>query len=55
MDVIHEIIQNSAIGASSKMYKSMVLLLFATIVSTLFTMLILLLHFGIHTNIRFGY
>ncbi len=55
MDVINEIIQNSAIGTISKMYKSMVLLLFATIVSMLFTMFILLLYVGTHTNIQFGY
>jgi len=55
MDVINEIIQNSAIGPLSKGYKSFVLLLFSTIVSVLFTMLVVLLKYGPYMSIKFGY
>ncbi len=55
MDVINEIIQHSAIGPLSKIYKSMVLLLFTFIVSMLTAMLIVLLTYGSHFTIQFGY
>ncbi|MBT8315034.1 MAG: hypothetical protein KJP26_11295 [Maribacter sp.] len=55
MDVINEIIQNSAIGPLSRTYKSFVLLLFSTIVSLLFVMLIVLLTYGPYMTIQFGY
>ncbi|WP_281543248.1 hypothetical protein [Maribacter aestuarii] len=55
MDVINEIIQNSAIGPLSKFYKSMVLLLFSTIVTMLSAMLVILLTHGSHMTIHFGY
>ncbi|WP_411030787.1 hypothetical protein [Spongiimicrobium sp. 3-5] len=55
MDVINEIIRQSAIGPLSKWYKSLVLLLFSSIVTTLMTMLILLIKNGSHMSIQFGY
>jgi len=55
MDVINEIIQNSAIGPLSRTYKNLVLLLFSTIVSILFTMLVVLLTYGPQLTIQFGY
>ena len=55
MDVVKEIIQNSAIGTWSNGYKSLVLSLFASIVGTLLTMLVILLRYGPEMNIQFGY
>ena len=55
MDVINEIIQNSPAGLLSKGYKSLVLLLFAAIVSVLLVMLVVLLTYGPSMTIRFGY
>lgn len=55
MDVINEIIQNSAIGAMPKGYKSLVLLVFSTIVSILFSMLIFLIINAQNVVINFGY
>ncbi len=55
MDVIIEIIQNSAIGPLSKWYKSLVLLLFSSIVLILLTMLVILIENGSQMNISFGY
>lgn len=55
MDVINEIIQNSAIGPLSKWYKSLVLLVFSSIVTTLFVMMVILLRYGPYMNIQFGY
>lgn len=55
MDVVKEIIRNSAIGPFSNRFKSVVLSLFASIVCTLFIMLVLLLRYGSETNIQFGY
>ena len=55
MDVIKEIIQESPAGHLSKGYKSLVLLLFATIVSTLLTMLVVLLTYGPYMTIGYGY
>ncbi|WP_175288722.1 hypothetical protein [Flagellimonas eckloniae] len=55
MDVVKEIIQNSAIGPFSNGFKGIVLSLFASIVGTLVTMLVLLLCYGPQMNIQFGY
>ncbi|MFS4455441.1 hypothetical protein [Maribacter sp. 2304DJ31-5] len=55
MDVLNEIIQNSAIGPFSKVYKSIVLLLFSAIVSILLAMLVVLLKHGPNMTIQFGY
>ncbi|MEO0528523.1 MAG: hypothetical protein AAFZ89_14925 [Bacteroidota bacterium] len=55
MDVINEIIQQSAIGPLSKWYKSLVLLLFSTIVTVLMAMLVILLKYGSQMSIQFGY
>lgn len=55
MDVINEIIRQSAIGPLSKGYKSLVLLLFSSIVTVLMIMLVLLIKNGPHMNIQFGY
>jgi len=43
MLIINEIIRQSAIGSLSRWYKSVVLLVFSTIVVALFTMLVILL------------
>ncbi len=55
MDVVKEIIQNSAIGPLSNGYKGLVLSLFASIVGTLLTMLVVLLRYGPEMTIQFGY
>lgn len=55
MDVVNEIIQNSAIGPFSKGFKGLILSLFASIVGTLLTMLVFLLWYGPNMNIQFGY
>lgn len=55
MEVINKIISDSAIGRTSILYKSLVLLLFSTIVSALVAMFILLLINGTQSPIRFGY
>ncbi|NAS13212.1 hypothetical protein [Poritiphilus flavus] len=55
MDVINEIIRQSAIGPFSNWFKSAVLTLFSSIVVTLFTMLILLIKYGPDTPLSFGY
>ncbi|WP_157491581.1 hypothetical protein [Maribacter thermophilus] len=55
MDVYKEILQKSALGLLTPPIKSLVLLLFLVIVSILFTMLVLLLKYGLYANISFGY
>ncbi|WP_164721422.1 hypothetical protein [Maribacter sp. MJ134] len=55
MDVINEILQKSALGVLSNAYKSLVLLLFSAIVTTLLTMLVLLITYGSHITVQFGY
>ncbi|MFT4830474.1 MAG: hypothetical protein ACI815_000108 [Psychroserpens sp.] len=55
MDVINEIIQQSPIGKWPIGYKSAVLLLFLSIVITLFCMLIVLLKYGPNMTIQYGY
>lgn len=55
MDVINQIIQDSALGPTQNWLKSLVLAVFASIVVTLFIMLFVLLLNGPHMNISFGY
>ncbi|PRX55008.1 hypothetical protein [Flagellimonas meridianipacifica] len=55
MDVIKEIIEGSAAGALDKGLKTLVLSIFASIVFTLFGMLVVLLRYGNEMNIQFGY
>jgi hypothetical protein len=55
MDVIKEILNNGPLGLLSFWSKSMVLLLFSAIVSTLLTMLAVLLVYGSEISIQFGY
>ena len=55
MDVINEIIRQSAIGPLSKWYKSLVLSVFSSIVLTCVATLILLFTYGVDGSISFGY
>jgi len=55
MDVIKEILNDGPLGLLSFWSKSMVLLLFAAIVATLWSMLIVLLLYGSEVPIQFGY
>lgn len=55
MDVVKEIIQNSAIGPLSNGYKSLVLSLFISIVCILLIMLILLMLHGSSMTFHYGY
>ncbi|MEM1257166.1 MAG: hypothetical protein AAGC45_11125 [Bacteroidota bacterium] len=55
MDVIKEILDKGPLGILSFWSKSMVLLLFSAIVSTLLTMLVVLLIYGNEMSIQFGY
>lgn len=55
MDVIKEIIQQSAIGPLSKWYKSIVLSVFSSIVLTCLFTLVLLLTYGVDRSINIGY
>ena len=55
MDVINEIIRQSAIGPLSRWYKSLVLSVFSSIVLTCVTMLVLLLTYGVERSLNFGY
>lgn len=55
MDIVKEIIQNSAIGPLASSYKGIVLVLFLTIVCTLFFMLILLILHGSTLTFHYGY
>ncbi|MEM9076274.1 MAG: hypothetical protein AAGC43_04500 [Bacteroidota bacterium] len=55
MDVIKEIINRSAAGALHKGFKALVISIFASIVCTLFGMLVVLLRYGTEMNIQFGY
>ncbi|MEZ4810941.1 MAG: hypothetical protein R2819_11340 [Allomuricauda sp.] len=55
MDVVKEIIQNSAIGPLSNGYKSLVLSLFISIVCTLLVMLVLLILHGSSLTFHYGY
>lgn len=55
MDVLNEIIRNSALSLLSTLYKNLVLLLFSAIVASLFAMLIILLRYGSQMTMQFGY
>ncbi len=55
MDVIYEIIRQSAIGPLSKWYKSLVLSVFSSIVLTCVATLILLFTYGVDRSISLGY
>ena len=55
MDVINQIIRESAIGPLSKWYKSFVLLLFTSIVLMALFTLVLLIKNGPHMTITYGY
>lgn len=55
MDVINEIISQSAIGALSKWYKSAILLVFSSIVVILFTMLVVLIANASQFTANFSY
>ena len=55
MDVINEIIRQSAIGPLSRGYKSLVLSLFSSIVLTCVMMLVLLLTYGVEGSLNIGY
>ncbi len=55
MDVMKEILNKGPLGLLSFWSRSMVLLLFSAIVSTLLTMLVVLLIYGNEISIQFGY
>ncbi len=55
MDVVKEIIQNSALGPFSNGFKGLILSLFASIVGVLLTMLVVLIKYGPEMSIRYGY
>ena len=55
MLIINEIIRQSAIGSLSRWYKSVVLLVFSTIVVALFTMLVILLSNASHLTTNYSY
>ena len=55
MDVFKEILKNGPLGLLPFWSKSLMLLLFSAIVSTLLTMLIVLLVYGPTMSIQFGY
>ncbi|MET1259348.1 hypothetical protein ABV409_08400 [Flagellimonas sp. DF-77] len=55
MDVLHEIIENSAIGPYSLWSKGLVISIFSSIVCALATMFVLLMLHGPAMSIQFGY
>lgn len=55
MDVFKEILNNGPLGLLPFWSKSLVLLLFSVIVSTLITMLTVLVIYGPYMSIQFGY
>jgi hypothetical protein len=55
MQILNEIIRQSAIGALSKWYQSAVLLVFSSIVVMLFTMLVVLLTNATSISANFSY
>lgn len=55
MDVINEIIRQSAIGPLSRWYKSLVLSVFSSIVLTCLMMLVLLFTYGVERSLNIGY
>ncbi|MBT8291702.1 MAG: hypothetical protein KJN70_00385 [Eudoraea sp.] len=55
MQILNEIIRQSAIGSLSKWYQSAVLLVFSSIVVMLFTMLVVLLANASQISTNFSY
>lgn len=55
MDVINEIISQSAIGSLSKGFRSLILSVFSSIVITLFVMLLAIIINGGELHFSFGY
>ncbi|MEM1336365.1 MAG: hypothetical protein AAF717_02510 [Bacteroidota bacterium] len=55
MGVIKEIMKNGPLGVLPLWSKSLVLLLFSAIVTTLITMFAFLLRYGSEINLQFGY
>jgi hypothetical protein len=55
MDVIKEIIQNSAIGSMSKLYRNLVLSVFSSIVFILLSMIIFLITNASDLTFSYGY
>ena len=55
MDVIKEIMENGPLGMLPVWSKSLVLLLFSAIVTTLLAMLTFLMRYGSEISIQFGY
>ncbi len=55
MHIINEIIRQSAIGTLSKWYQSAILLVFSSIVTILFTMLVVLLANASQLTTNFSY
>jgi len=55
MDVLNEILKNSALSLLSTVYKNLILLLFSAIVVTLLATLVILLRYGSQMTLQFGY
>ncbi|MFD0797645.1 hypothetical protein ACFQZJ_09245 [Maribacter chungangensis] len=55
MDVLNDIVRNSALSLLSNLYRNLVLLLFSSIVVGLFAMLVTLLHYGSQMSVQYGY
>jgi len=55
MDVLNEILKNSALSLLSTVYKNLILLLFSAIVVTLLAMLVIILRYGSQMTLQFGY
>jgi len=55
MEVLNNLIQNSSLNGMPKWYKAVSILLFSSIITLLLTMLVMLMIYGPHVNIRFGY
>ena len=55
MDVINEIIQKSALGSMSKLYKSLVLLVFSSIVFILLSMITFMIVNASNLTFSYGY
>lgn len=55
MDVINEIIQKSAVGSMSKLYRNLVLLVFSSIVFILVSMMIFMISNASSLTFNYGY
>ncbi|HMB65162.1 MAG TPA: hypothetical protein VKN36_18930 [Eudoraea sp.] len=55
MDVINEIIRQSAIGSMSKLYKNLVLIVFSSIVFILLSMIIFMIKNAATLTFSYGY